>query len=174
MKHPAQRAGCFIWKSHFQHRSDPASAACRVPVRIRRPAVGKLASQARGERIFAEGEIPGGGEGVERSLPVLSQCYFTGFPRLRRLLLHFVSLSRRLRRAAFFAAKESGERNRQRGPIPRRSPLESLPDGQGGPAPLDSPAGVYGGRRTGDIWSEIIPFKTARLLLLHLVPPSVE
>ena len=38
----------------------------------------------------------------------------------------------RPRRAAFFAAKESGERNRQRGPVPRRSPLESLPDGQRG------------------------------------------
>jgi len=50
-----------------------------------------------------------------------------------------------LRRAAFFAAKESGKRNRQRGPIPRRSPLETLPDGQGrnpvGFPPLDPLSG---------------------------------
>ena len=39
-----------------------------------------------------------------------------------------------LRRAAFFAAKESGKRNRQRGPIPRRSPLETLPTAKAGPA----------------------------------------
>ena len=56
-----------------------------------------------------------------------------------------------LRRAAFFAAKESGERNRQRGPISRRSPLESLPDDEGGSAPFEPQRGTGDGRtRTGE------------------------
>ena len=46
-----------------------------------------------------------------------------------------------LRRAAFFAAQENGERNRQRKPIPRRFPLESFPDGQGRNRVAVSPIG---------------------------------
>ncbi len=52
--------------------------------------------------------------------------------RFPRALFPFSFLRRCLRRAAFFAAKESGERNRQRGPISRRSLLGSLPDDEGG------------------------------------------
>ncbi len=56
-----------------------------------------------------------------------------------------------LRRATFFAAKESGERNRQRGPISRRSPLGSLPDDEGGSAPFEPQRGTGDGRPgTGD------------------------
>ena len=48
---------------------------------------------------------------------------------------------------SFRRGKKSGKESRQRGPIPRRSPLETLPDGQGGSAPVGSPCG---GRGKGD------------------------
>ena len=75
------------------------------------------------------------------------------FLRIRRSPVLFVSLSRRLRRASFFGGKERGERNRLRGPISRRSPLESLPDDQGGSAPIGFPTfgrGTRVLRRTRD------------------------
>ena len=55
-----------------------------------------------------------------------------------------------------FSGKETGKRNRQRGPISRRSPLDSLPDDQGGSAPIGFP--TFGretkdeGRKTG-VWT---------------------
>ena len=55
-----------------------------------------------------------------------------------------------------FSGKETGERNRQRGPISRRSPLDSLPDDQGGCGPHWIPQGSRWtgdeGRGTGDIF----------------------
>ena len=48
---------------------------------------------------------------------------------------------------SFRRGKKSGKESRQREPIPRRFPLETLPDGQGGSAPIGSPCG---GRETGD------------------------
>ena len=47
-----------------------------------------------------------------------------------------------------FSGKEMGKRNRQREPISRRSPLDSLPDDQGGSAPIGFPGGGLQG--TGD------------------------
>ncbi len=53
---------------------------------------------------------------------------------------------------SFRRGKKSEKESRQRGPIPRRSPLESLPDGQGRNRAAVSPIGSsFRGRRTGDL-----------------------
>ena len=67
--------------------------------------------------------------------------------RIRRLRLLFAPSSRRLRRADFFAAKEIGERNRQREPIPKAVPFGILPHRPGGCGPLEIPRDS---RETGD------------------------
>ena len=74
----------------------------------------------------------------------------SGLLRIRRLSLRFVSLSRRLRRADFFAAKEIAKETAKGNLSRRRFPLESFPIGQGAAAPLRSP-GVYGGRETKNV-----------------------
>ena len=52
---------------------------------------------------------------VQTSVPAVAN-YPPNILRIRRLSLLFAAMSRRLRRADFFAAKEIGERNRQREP----------------------------------------------------------
>ena len=69
--------------------------------------------------------------------------------RIRRLRLLFTPSSRRLRRADFFAAKEIGERNRQREPIPKAVPFGILPHRPGGCGPLEIPRGSQGTRDGG-------------------------
>ena len=63
-----------------------------------------------------------------------------------------------LRGATFFAAKESGKRNHQRKPIPRRFPLESFPDGQGRNRAAFSPIGSsFRGTGTGVLHRTTVP-----------------
>ena len=78
--------------------------------------------------------------------------------RIRPLSLQFIPMSRRLRRADFFAAKEIGKRNRQREPIPKAVPFGILPHRPGGCGPLEIPRGLRGTmdekRETG-VWTGI-------------------
>ena len=66
----------------------------------------------------------------------------SGLLRIRRLSLRFVSLSRRLRRASFFARpKKEAKEMRQREPIPKAVPFGILPHRPGGCGPLEIPRG---------------------------------
>lgn len=56
---PAGRVLSFGRATHA-NRQAPRTAGARVPVRIRRSEIEKLAFQAESTRIFAKGEIPGG------------------------------------------------------------------------------------------------------------------
>ena len=89
-----------------------------------------------------------------------------------------------LRERPSFAARRKKAKARPREPISRRFPWESLPDDQGGSAPIGSPTfgretGVYGGRWTmspppslrdqpaGWLWQSVPPAPRP-----HTIPPS--
>ena len=86
--------------------------------------------------------------------------------RIRRLRLLFAPSSRRLRRADFFAAKEIGERNRQREPIPKAVPFGILPHRPGGCGPLEIPRGLRGTRDGSLDGSYGLPRRCAHWLVM--------
>ena len=70
--------------------------------------------------------------------------------RIRPLSLQFIPMSRRLRRASFFARpKKEAKEMRQREPIPKAVPFGILTHRPGGCGPLEIPRGLRG-RRTRD------------------------
>ncbi len=78
--------------------------------------------------------------------------------RIRPLSLQFIPMSRRLRRASFFARpKKEAKEMRQREPIPKAVPFGILPHRPGGCGPLEIPQGFAGDerRRTGDKKSRV-------------------